>query len=523
MTNNDSNNQGTPIIFDGWRSITISLFMALVGYSVMVTVPVLSTALVTKAGFGEGDVGKVWGNDLLGFAIGSIIVAFLVAKVNRRYLVVAGIVLTAGGNALCMAFDSYTAMLMLRVVAGIGSGIFTGVAIATLGGATNTVRAFNLLLFAFAFTTAFELWLFPKLSMNGIYLFLIGTTAVCGLLLHWVPRRPLNAEELGQQEAGEDHTDDWRVPKFIPIICLTALTFCYINIGGYYTYIELAALKDNITDDMFETSEDAVDITLDKVQITLEKVAITQDEVHITEDMVDIVKDNVHITVAQVGTTENKVPITEDMVEIAEDKISITVDRARVTLEKVESTEENVELVELTEGKLHFAVPTTHVTVTKFNITQDWTGLVLEVTGFLGVLGCGIAFLCTRFGLFRPLFAGLIFMSISVIMLSRGITNTNLAVSLFGFMTFWTFVDVFQSAMISNMDRSGAMIALMPAVEGFGQFLGPHMGAFILDHKMGYNVLFMASGSMTMIAMFLYFGVFLYMRRKKTASPEATT
>jgi predicted MFS family arabinose efflux permease len=400
MTSSDGKTEGSPIIFDGWRSVSIALFMALVGYSVMVTVPVLSTALVNKVGFGEGEVGRIWGNDLLGFAIGSIIVAVLVAKVNRRYLVVAGIVMTAGGNALCMVFDSYTAMLVLRVAAGIGSGIFTGVAIATLGGATNTVRVFNLLLFAFAFTTAFELWLFPKLTMNGIYLFLIGTTAVCAVCLHWIPRRPLTAEELSQQEKVEDQEEDWRVPKFVPIICLTALTFCYINIGGYYTYIELGALADNID--------------------------------------------------------------------------------------------------------------------------QNWTGLVLEVTGFLGVLGCGIAFLCTRFGLFKPLFAGLIAMSMSVIMLSGGITNTNLAVSLFGFMTFWTFVDVFQSAMISNMDRSGAMVALMPAVEGFGQFIGPHMGATILEREMGYGVLFKASGSMTVFAMLLYFGVFLYMHRNKRASAEAT-
>ena len=46
MTDNATNVGETPIIFDGWRSISFSVFMALVGYSVMVTVPVLSTALV---------------------------------------------------------------------------------------------------------------------------------------------------------------------------------------------------------------------------------------------------------------------------------------------------------------------------------------------------------------------------------------------------------------------------------------------------------------------------------------------
>ena len=46
-------------LFDGWRSISTALFMALVGYTVMVSVPVLSTALVAQLGFTEEQVGRV--------------------------------------------------------------------------------------------------------------------------------------------------------------------------------------------------------------------------------------------------------------------------------------------------------------------------------------------------------------------------------------------------------------------------------------------------------------------------------
>ena len=84
MTEGATNTEDTPIIFDGWRSISISLYMALIGYSVMVTMPVLSTALVTLAGFTEEQVGRVWGADLYGLSIGVVIAAVLVARVNRR-------------------------------------------------------------------------------------------------------------------------------------------------------------------------------------------------------------------------------------------------------------------------------------------------------------------------------------------------------------------------------------------------------------------------------------------------------
>ena len=74
-----------------------------------------------------------------------------------------------------------------------------------------------------------------------------ATTAVCALFLRWLPSRPLNAEELAQQEQREDHAEDWHVPRFLPVMCLVAVCFTYINIGGYFTYIELAALADGIS------------------------------------------------------------------------------------------------------------------------------------------------------------------------------------------------------------------------------------------------------------------------------------
>jgi predicted MFS family arabinose efflux permease len=315
------------IVFDSWRSISFAVFMALVGYTVMVTVPVLSTALVESLNFTEEQVGRVWGNDMLGFSIGAIISALFVARMNRRHLVVVGIVLTIGANALCMSMIEYEPILWLRIAAGIGSGIFTGTAIATLGGTTKPVRAFNILLLGFSFSAAGQIYLFSQLSLNGIYWILIGSTAMCAVLLHWLPSRPLNSEERQQQAEAEDHSENWNVPLLMPILCLTAVCFTYINIGGYFTYIELAAL-------------DA-------------------------------------------------------------------------------------------------------------GIAQDYVTPILTWATFFALAGCVLALYCTRFGLFRPLFVALLSMAVLVGMLSTGINNVNLAISLFAFLALWTFCDVFQSSMMA--------------------------------------------------------------------------
>jgi len=388
----------TSNIFDSWRSISTALYMALVGYTVMVSVPVLSTALVDKVGFTEEQVGRVWGADLGGLSLGAIITALLVARVNRRFLVLAGVILSVSANALCIVSAAYEQVLALRVAAGIGSGIFTAVAVVSLGGTTKPVRAFNMLLFGFAFSTALELHLLPKLSMNEIYLFFIVLAGVCALLIRWIPTRPLNAEELARQEEGEDHVEDWHVPRIFPVICLVAVCFTYINIGGYYTYIELAAHADGIA--------------------------------------------------------------------------------------------------------------------------KDWVGPLLTWSSIFAIVGCAIAFFCTRFGLFKPLFVSLLAMAAIVTMLSRGITDINILASLFSFMTLWTFVDVYQSAMLSHMDRKGSLVALLPSVQGFGQFIGPNIAASILGAGLGYSVMFVVSGSMALVAMLLYIGIFIYMHRRKSPPVE---
>jgi len=223
------------------------------------------------------------------------------------------------------------------------------------------------------------------------------------LFIRWLPARSLNDEELALQEAGQEEVEDWHVPRILPIMCLVAVCFTYINIGGYYTYIELAAHADGIA--------------------------------------------------------------------------------------------------------------------------EDWVGPLLTWSSIFAIVGCVLAFFSTRFGLFKPLFISLLSMAVIVMMLSAGITNINLLVSLFGFMTLWTFVDVYQSAMMAHMDRSGSLVALLPSVQGFGQFVGPNVAASIVGAGLGYGTMFLVSGSMALVAMVLYMGVFAYMHSRKpmqAAEAEAT-
>jgi len=71
------------------------------------------------------------------------------------------------------------------------------------------------------------------------------------------------------------------------------------------------------------------------------------------------------------------------------------------------------------------------------------------------------------------------------------------------------------------MDRSGSLVALLPSVQGFGQFIGPNIAASVLGAGLGYGIVFMVSGSMALVALLLYSGVFVYMHRRQPVLAEA--
>ena len=233
-------------IFDDWRSLTIGIYMALVGYAVMVGLPVISTAWVNYLGFSEIEVGRVAGADLGGLAIGAVISALFVARVNRRYLAVGAALVAIAANVLCIFYQTYEITLWLRLMAGIGAGVYTGVAVATIGGHSRPAFAFGLELFAFAGSQGGELLLLPYLSMEGIYIALIATFVVGLLFISWLPKHPvekaLDVEVDVEEPSGQHHAEHQHVPAYVPWLVLGAIVLTYINIGAYWTYIELSTV-----------------------------------------------------------------------------------------------------------------------------------------------------------------------------------------------------------------------------------------------------------------------------------------
>ncbi|MBT6124880.1 MAG: MFS transporter, partial [Halieaceae bacterium] len=76
--------------FDSKGSFLLSLYMTLVGYSVLVALPAINSAWVDQLGFSDVEVNRVASSDLLGLFLGSVAVSFLISRLGRRALIYAG-------------------------------------------------------------------------------------------------------------------------------------------------------------------------------------------------------------------------------------------------------------------------------------------------------------------------------------------------------------------------------------------------------------------------------------------------
>jgi predicted MFS family arabinose efflux permease len=220
--------------FDARGPFLLSLFMTLVGYSVLVALPAINGAWVDQLGFTDVQVNRVASADLLGLFIGAVLTSLLIRTWNRQRLTYLGIALAIAANGLCTQYVDYQMTLLLRFVAGLGAGFYTAVAVAGLGAHSKPREAFNWMLLAFAVSQFLELQLIPHLTMNGIYVFFIATYVVTLPFVRLIPRSAPPAPASEPVVTGQR-------PSLLAWVGIGAIVIAYVNIGAYWSNIELAA------------------------------------------------------------------------------------------------------------------------------------------------------------------------------------------------------------------------------------------------------------------------------------------
>jgi hypothetical protein len=113
-------------------------------------------------------------------------------------------------------------------------------------------------------------------------------------------------------------------------------------------------------------------------------------------------------------------------------------------------------------------------------------------------------------------------MAMVVGMLSFGINDLNILVSMFSFNLLWIFVDVYQMATVANVDRSGAFASLIPGAQGLGQIVGPNLAASILGAGLGYSKVFAMCAMAAVAGLVIYGAMYVWLRKFSPSLARAT-
>ncbi|MGI9206023.1 MAG: MFS transporter [Woeseiaceae bacterium] len=250
MGSSDASANHYHTIFDEPRAIASALVMGMLGNLIFMGAPFLVGSLVDTAGYSEQHAGWIFSADMAGLALGSVLTALLVNRYNRRLIAGSGILILVAGNLLSLSFHDVNTLIIIRIFAGVGSGLLYSISIANLSGTHHTARNFSILLFLLLAQGAGEALLLPTLSgymgVNGIFLFFIVAAIVGAPLVAWLCRFPIEKPLATHAQADEDFTGKDSLPRYLPVLYLLSIVAYTVVIGAVWTYIERAGISAGI-------------------------------------------------------------------------------------------------------------------------------------------------------------------------------------------------------------------------------------------------------------------------------------
>jgi len=213
--------------------------LSIIAYAGFLGMPMIVGMLVDQLGFTVPEAGYIASAELSGIFVASIIASAIVNKVNRRWIMVTGLVFCIVGNVGSYAIQDFVPMLVTRFATGVSAGSVYATAVAILAGSNETARNFTYLIFSIAFFNAVILYTFPILGghvgIAGVYMLLASLAVIGFFLVRFVPK---HYEERVSDQADENSETRLHYPTSLSFVCLGAVFSFYFMAGAYWAYME---------------------------------------------------------------------------------------------------------------------------------------------------------------------------------------------------------------------------------------------------------------------------------------------
>ncbi len=211
--------------------------------AVFAVLPLLVGATVEFSGFTASQAGLIGGADMFGATISALCVSLIVPRGRWRLLILIGLVILTLADALSGLAQQFPALLVCRIVAGLGGGIVLTIATVSIAETRHPDRVYG---FAAAGLVAYgspALYLMPSLlaayGLRGVFWFLAALTAFATPLARLMPNGP--------RLSGPSTTPAVTPRISAPSIIGLAGVFAYFMAqGGVWAYLDRIGLAHHI-------------------------------------------------------------------------------------------------------------------------------------------------------------------------------------------------------------------------------------------------------------------------------------
>ena len=239
------------IDLNSFRSLTAANYLGSIGALTIVILPGIVGVIADSLQLSPGQVGLVMSADIITMAAAMGITAFLIHKSNWRVMAAAALVVLLAGSLLSIQANSYQAMILARLIAGIGEGMAVSVAFAIFGGTRNPDRQFAIYLVVILTVAASLLYFIPAILAFGgkTYIFAVISLLIAINFL-FVPWLPISH--------GEEHSSLIKEEKPLPYVLVglgLATVFLYFMAQGEaWAFMERIAANAGLSGQTIGTS-----------------------------------------------------------------------------------------------------------------------------------------------------------------------------------------------------------------------------------------------------------------------------
>jgi len=161
--------------------------------AVFAVLPLLVGATIERLGFTAKQAGLIGAADMFGGTVSALFVSFILSRGKWRFVLLSGIFILTVADASSGLAQHFPALLLSRIVAGLGEGVVLTIAYVSMGETRNPVRAYGLATAGYVAYSAPALYLMPSLlnahGLRGVFWCLAALTAVATLLVKHIPNR----------------------------------------------------------------------------------------------------------------------------------------------------------------------------------------------------------------------------------------------------------------------------------------------------------------------------------------------